>query len=425
MSPPAATSTSSDDMRSDLRQSNNDVDTHSTELSRRPSLQEMNTGQDIEKADHSINSTHPVIGLEKPIQDPNLVDFDGPEDSGNPKNWSVRKRGAATVSMGLMTFVVTFASSVFSVAIEHVAVEYNIGTVTSTLGVSLFLLGFVFGPVFFGPASEAYGRRVPLFAGYALFAIFQIPVATAQNVETIMLGRFFGGFFASAPLAVVGGALADMWNPVERAYAVCAFAAGAFVGPVFGPICGGFITQSHLGWRWTAWLTLIMACLFGIIGLFLIPETSAARILQIRAKRQRHETKNWALHSKADENQITLGSIFHVYLARPWIMIAQEPILALITAYLSFIYGILYLLFEAYPITFQEGRGWNGGVGSLPFLSFVVGILMGNGVIVYSTATNFKKSFIKHGKPVPEERLPPMILGAIILPIGLFWFAWT
>ena len=382
--------------------------------------------KDIEKADVGIEqSTGPSADLEKSATDPNLVKFDGPDDLGNPKNWSVRKRGAATISMGLMTFVVTFASSVFSVAIEQVAKEYHIGTVTSTLGVSLFLLGFVFGPVFFGPASEAYGRRVPLFIGYALFAIFQIPVAVAQNVETIMLGRFFGGFFASAPLAVVGGALADMWNPVERAYAVCAFASGAFVGPVFGPVIGGFVTDSYLGWRWTAWLTLIMSSFFGLIGLFLIPETSAARILQIRAKRLRHETKNWALHSKADETQLTLSSIFNVYLARPWVMIMQEPILALITAYLSFLYGILYLLFEAYPIAFQEGRGWNKGVGSLPFLSFVVGIAMGNGVIVYSTATNFKKAFTKHGKTVPEERLPPMIIGAIVLPIGLFWFAWT
>lgn len=94
--------------------------------------------------------------------------------------------------------------------------------------------GFVFGPILFGPASEVFGRRVPLFAGYLVFAVFQIPVAVAQNVETIMLGRFFGGFAASAPLAVVGGALADIWGPIERAYGVCVFAAAAFTGPVAG-----------------------------------------------------------------------------------------------------------------------------------------------------------------------------------------------
>jgi len=103
--------------------------------------------------------------------------------------------------------------------------------------------------------------------------------------------------------------------------------------------------------------------------------------------------------------------------------------------------SILYLLFESvgilenpqwtyadvaqYPISFQEERGWNMGVGSLPFAAFIVGIAMGTSLIAYSTRTNFTKAFVKHGKPIPEERLPPMIVGAIALPIGLFWFAWS
>ena len=105
---------------------------------------------------------------------------------------------------------------------------------TATLGVSLFLIGFVVGPIAFGPASEAFGRWWPLLGGYWVFAIFQIPVAVARNVETIMLGRFLSGLAASAPLAVVGGLMADLWDPIDRAYAVTAFAAGGFCGPVAG-----------------------------------------------------------------------------------------------------------------------------------------------------------------------------------------------
>jgi DHA1 family multidrug resistance protein-like MFS transporter len=195
--------------------------------------------------------------------------------------------------------------------------------------------------------SEVLGRRIPLFAGYTLFAIFQIPVALAQNTATICVGRFLGGFFASAPLAVVGGALADLWDPIPRAYAICIFAAGGFAGPVAGPIAGGFITESSLGWRWTSWITLIMAGFFGAIGLFVIPETSAARILQNRAARLRKESGDARYYSAADENKLTMETIVHVYLQRPFVMIVQEPILALVTAYMSFLYGIVYLLFEA------------------------------------------------------------------------------
>ncbi|KAH8643388.1 putative transporter [Alternaria alternata] len=256
--------------------------------------------------------------------------------------------------------------------------------------------------------SEVLGRKPPLMFGFALFAIFQIPVALAQNITTVCVGRFLGGFFASAPLAVVGGALADLWDPIPRSYAICVFAAGGFAGPVAGPIAGGFITESHLGWRWTSWITLIMAGLFGGIGFFVVPETSAARILQLRAARLRRETGNDKYHAAADENKLTVDKVVNVYLLRPFIMFIQEPILALVTAYMSFLYGIVYLLFEA-----------------LPFGAFIVGILLGAGCIAYSSATNFTRAFHKHGRVIPEERLPPMILGAIALPAGLFWFAWT
>lgn len=115
-------------------------------------------------------------------------------------------------------------------------------------------------------------------------------------------------------------------------------------------VIGGFVVESYLGWRWTQWITLIMAALFGIIGLFVIPETSAARILQLRAKELCYETKIWALHAKADKNRITFHTIRTIYFIRPFVMLVHEPILALVTAYMSYLYGILYLMFEAVSV---------------------------------------------------------------------------
>lgn len=66
----------------------------------------------------------------------------------------------------------------------------------------------------------------------------QIPVAVAQNVETIIICRFLGGVFGSAPLAVVGGIFADIWAPVDRGIALSIFSTTTFLGPIFGPIIG-------------------------------------------------------------------------------------------------------------------------------------------------------------------------------------------
>ncbi|TGO30795.1 hypothetical protein BPAE_0003g00800 [Botrytis paeoniae] len=368
-----------------------------------------------------------VLTLEKEKEeyDPNLVTWDGPDDPDNPMNWGTKKKWFITVILGLMTFVVTFASSVFSTATIVVAELYGVSEEVAVLGTSLFVLGFGVGPLIWGPGSELFGRKVPLFFGYACFAIFQIPVAVAQNLQTIMVCRFFGGVFASAPLAIIGGALADFFGPVDRGVAVCVFAAATFIGPIAGPIGGNFITQSYLGWRWTAWITMILAAGFGTLGLIFVPESSHPKILQQRAARLRFETKNWAIHSKADELKLTPHTILQTYLLRPFIMLFQEPILLLITLYMALIYGILYLFFEAYPISFQQSRGWAPGLSALPFIGILIGVLLGAGTISWVTKTRFARKLEKHGRVIPEERLPPMILGSFILPIGLFWFAWT
>jgi MFS transporter, DHA1 family, multidrug resistance protein len=378
--------------------------------------------RDLEKAGQA---PLPQPETKKDRKDPNLVDWDGPDDPENPQNWSLKRKWLVTGCLATMTLTITFASSVFSTATMIVSEEYGVGAEVGILGTSLFVLGFAFGPIAWGPLSETYGRMTPLFTCFAIFAIFQIPVAVAQNIYTIMICRFFGGLFGCAPLVIVGGAFADFWNPVDRGVAVAIFAAATFIGPVAGPIVGGFVTQSHLGWRWTAWLTLIMAAASGGTAVFIVPETYAGTILQRRATRLRHETKNWALHAKLDEQRVTASDILTRYLYRPFKMLIQEPILLLISIYLALIYGILYLFFEAYPISFQQERGWNLGVGALPFLGITVGVVFGAVLVSWITKTRFARKLKKHGRVVPEERLPPMIIGGMMLPIGLFWFAWT
>ena len=257
-----------------------------------------------------------------------------------------------------------------------------------------------------GPFSELYGRKPPLFFGFFCFTVFQIPVAVAQNVETIMICRFLGGVFGSAPLAIIGGALADFWGPVDRGAALGLFAGATFIGPVAGPIMGGFITMSYLGWRWTAWITLIMGAFFGTVAFFVCSESYTPVLLSRKAAKIRFETRNWAIHAPHDEHQVDMHEIINKYLYRPFLMLALEPILTLITIYMAFIYGMIYLFFESYPVAFQQQRGWNMGVGALPFLGITIGVICGVLVVVYFTNGRYRRKMEENGgRPVPEERL--------------------
>jgi MFS transporter, DHA1 family, multidrug resistance protein len=73
----------------------------------------------------------------------------------------------------------------------------------------------------------------------------------------------------------------------------------------------------------------------------------------------------------------------------------------------------------------MEKRGWNLGVGALPFIAIIVGAAIGGSIIAYLTLTRFKQKMLTAGRVIPEERLVAMAIGGIFFPIGMFWFAWT
>lgn len=221
-------------------------------------------------------------------------------------------------------------------------------------------------------------------------------------------------------MAVTPGVLADVFVPKDRGVAVSVYAAAAFIGPIFGPIVGGFVIDSSLGWRWTAWITLILALAFGLAALVFVPETYGPLILQRRAARLRQETRNFAYHSVLDENPLTLNDIFFKYLLRPCQMLMKEPILLLVTLYISLVYGVLYLFFVAYPIEFLEVRRWTyAGVAALPLLAVMVGTLVGCLTITFMTAHSYPRKMAKIGRVPPEERLKLMMIGSVALPVSL------
>ncbi|OGE50797.1 hypothetical protein PENARI_c015G09961 [Penicillium arizonense] len=242
----------------------------------------------------------------------------------------------------------------------------------------LFMLGFAFGPIIFGPLSELYGRKRPMFLGMFVFAIFHVPVAVARNLQAIFIFRFLGGVLASAPpLAIVSGIVTDIFEPVERGIAISIFAASSFVGPVAGPITGSFITLLS-GWRWTEYITATWAFAFSIIGFLTIPETFKVTFLTQRAKCQRTKTKNWAFHAKRRRALL-------------------EPILLLLTLHVGFIYVFLYICFEAYPISFQYDRGWQEGVAALAFVAIICGVAVACLIIVIFSLTRYRSIFCRTG----------------------------
>ncbi len=258
------------------------------------------------------------------------------------------------------------------------------------------------------------------------FSIFNVAVAVAKDLQTVMLCRFWTGIFGSCPLSVVAAVFADMFNNQQRGPAIVVFSSCVFMGPMLGPFIGGFIILNpSLGWRWTSYLTCIMGFLaFGLNVLFL-KESYPPVVLVGKAAELRRRTKNWGIHAKQEEVEVDLRELITKNFSRPIRLLVTEPVVLLVTIYMSFIYGLLYCFLTAYPIVFQGVYGMNPGVGGLPFFGMVCGVFLAAGYIIWTSTAYNKKLKANGGIPVPEWRLPPVIIGGACFAAGLFWFGWT
>lgn len=94
--------------------------------------------------------------------------------------------------------------------------------------------------------------------------------------------------------------------------------------------------------------------------------------------------------------------------------------------HISLIYGILYIFFEAFPIVFGEKHGFNLGEVGLSFLGILVGAVAIGTPLYFIWKWKYQsKHFDKDFNMAPEHQLPSACVGAVCLPISLFWFGWT
>lgn len=376
-----------------------------------------------------IRSRHPRAPFSHPLtkektgQDV-IVTFDGDDDPYKPMNWSFNKKAITTVLYGLTTMGATLSSSIYSTGTNQVASEFHVGTEVATLGTSLLLFGFGVGPLIWAPLSEIYGRKPAVLIPTFIAAIFAFGGGAAKDIQTILICRFFQGAFGSAPVTNTGGVLGDIWSAEQRGAAIVGYAMAVVGGPTLGPIIGGAVCQSYLGWRWTQYLTGIYQMAILVTDVIVLDESYPNALLVTKAQRLRHESGNWALHAKHEEWDVSLKELANKYLIRPFQLLAT-PICFLVALYASFVYGILYASLAAFPVIFQENRGWNKVVGALPFLAMLLGVILGSAANLLNQKFYLKRWEANNRRPVPEARLPPMMGGSLFFVAGLFILAWT
>jgi len=217
------------------------------------------------------------------------------------------------------------------------------------------------------------GRSRIYFWSLLAFVLLQVPTGYATKMPMLLVFRFLSGFFGGPVLATGGATIIDMYPPIEVPYWIGVFGACGVLGPVLGPLVGGFAAQAE-EWRWTIWELAWLCTAVLIVLFFFMPETSSANILYRRAKRMRQATGNSGLKSRSeiDAAHVTLKD--HLLVLGPaFILTFSEPVVFFVDLYCALLYGVLYVWFESFPIVFGDNYGFNIGQQGLVFLGIFVG----------------------------------------------------
>lgn len=150
----------------------------------------------------------------------------------------------------------------FAPGIPKIMAEFHSSSsTTATFILSIYILGFAFGPLIVAPLSELYGRSLLYNVGNLLFTIFTVGAALSNSIGMLMAFRLLMGLAGAVPITIGSGSIADVMPVEKRGRAMAAWALGPLLGPCIGPVAGGFLIEAA-GWRWVYWLIVILARTF-------------------------------------------------------------------------------------------------------------------------------------------------------------------
>ncbi|KAI5834714.1 MFS general substrate transporter [Schizophyllum commune Tattone D] len=354
-----------------------------------------------------------------------MSDDDWEDDPANPRNWGSGKKWTAVgiVRLVRLLFIPPLTSSMMAPGMQEIALKYGITNSTVlALTLSIFLLALAIGPLVLGPLSEIYGRTWVLHIANLVSLAFNLGCAFAPATGSFIGLRFLSGLAGSAPIAIGGGSISDLFSDRDRGGAMGAFSMGPLIGPVVGPIAGGFIAQT-VGVKW---VFIVIACLNGVaaaVGIPLLRETYHP-ILRKRIAKRNGDVERLRVDPVVEEAGMSKVEIIWVNIQRPIMLLFGDVICFLLSLYMALIF---YLMFATFSAFFSKTYGFKAGVGGLVYIGIGIGslvaVIIGAKVgdrIYWGLSAKYN-----NGVGKPEYRVPSLILGSMVIPIGLFWYGWS
>ncbi|KAM5444504.1 hypothetical protein MaudCBS49596_007951 [Microsporum audouinii] len=340
----------------------------------------------------------------------------------HPRNWGMLRKIYDSGLIILLDLFTTTVSTAGSAAADHARHEFGISPILAVfLFVSVYLLGQGIGGIIFPPYSESFGRKKLYIVSTGLYSVFCVIVGVVPSISGAIVGRFFSGFLSAIPTIVVAGSIEDMFNSKDRIWLIFMWVMVANMGLTLGPIMSIYII-ARLDWRWVFYVSAIFTAVITLL-LFGIRESRPSLLLAREVAKLRKATGISTLKALNPDHTPDINSFIRIALFRPIKLFCTEPIVFMVAMMTAVAFALIYLFTEALPPIYED-LGFSSTTSSLPFLAIGIGLLCGLLTRIYDHRIVVK--YQREGKTLqPEHKLIGFSIGAPVLAVGMWWFAWT
>ncbi|RJE21830.1 Major Facilitator Superfamily [Aspergillus sclerotialis] len=269
---------------------------------------------------------------ECPVHDRSPVDLQWDQDARNPFNWPLRRKWMVLSISCTVTFFAGINSTSITTAGEEVSKDFHLSDVYfeyNFFAVTAWNAAAAFVPLATLPIMETYGMRIGYLIAYAIFTIFLIPQALAQNFATVVVCRAIAGAAGGTLQNAADGVAANLFRTCqERVLPITLYVFSLVFGVAMGPVLGALVEP--LGWRWIFWVELIINGALAPVVLLGLRESRGAVIRERSFAEPKEESEEAeAIHTLKET------------VVRSAILLTTEPTVTSFTFWCAFSYGLV------------------------------------------------------------------------------------
>ncbi|KAK8116982.1 MFS general substrate transporter [Apiospora kogelbergensis] len=191
--------------------------------------------------------------------------------------FSNRQKGLIVLIVSVAATFSGFASNIYFPALPTIAEDLGVKIDLVNLTVTSYLIFQGLAPSLWGPVSDVKGRRIAYACTFVVFLGACIGLAETRNYATLIVLRCLQSAGSASTIAIGSGVIGDVTTRADRGSYMGIFQAGLLVPVAVGPIIGGALAGSSLGWRSIFWFLAIYGVSFLVALLVLLPETLRSR----------------------------------------------------------------------------------------------------------------------------------------------------